>query len=102
MKSETIRAVFLEREVFERSASGVAAVALFGRALWAFNTKVEAKMWIRGIDLAGLSTRSRSITGVATPLAAQEWAYDVWDEYVRDVRVAWERSRLPAGPEPHL
>ena len=102
MKGETVRAVLLERIVLQRDAKGAAAVAIFGRALWAFSSKVEVKMWVvGGGDLGDLAKRSRSTRGVADPLRAQEWAFGVWDEYVREVRAAWERARgAPVGSEP--
>jgi len=94
MKGEPkiVRPVLLERCVVERGE-----FVAFGRALWGSTGRVEFKAWLGGPAIRGgqyskevgeVASRSRSTKGVRDPMSGQEWAFHVWDEYLRDVRVA--------------
>jgi hypothetical protein len=83
----TVRAVLLERHVGPGSA-----VILYARAAWSDTKRAEFKAWAAGqglaagrLELAKLSSRSRSLSTCRDPMLAQEWAWGVWDEYVADV-----------------
>lgn len=91
----TVRAVLLERHVFDRKRRLVA----YGRGLWGDHGRTEVKMWLTGELTAELGegakilSRSRSEKGVRDPLVAMEIAFKIWDEYLEEVWIAAEPLR---------
>lgn len=90
-----VRAVLLERYIATDPEQPMAPrVVLFGRAMWASTKRAEFKGWVStaqpdraGLDLVPqpVRSRSRSLSGCRDPMLAQQWAFELWDEYVADV-----------------
>ena len=98
-----IRVVLLERHVVHRAGSE--EILAFARAAWGTGDtgrRAEWKAWLAGATVhrgelpAGyddVKTRSRSLASCRDPMLAQEWAWGLWEEYLRDVGTAGRTAR---------